>query len=393
MRRYLFCILYLFLAAYATAQGDSTVINLVYNPSFEDYTECPKKIEAKGVLTVVEGWYQPTSGSADYYNRCSKRECGVPINKLGYQEPRTGDGYCGIYCSKNEYREYLQTQLRQPLESGRKYMVTIHVSLCENSNSAVSTIGALFTQDRISDTSKGILMQKKGQQINSLVRQTVATYYVPQVTSTTQLNDTSQWMEVKGTFTANGGERFMTIGNFFEMERSEVREYEYLTELLSGSYYYIDDVSVVPVGWDTTRVSKKHESQEYVESPILDVKTVETPEVGSTIVLHDIYFQYDKSVILQQSYNELASLLDLMQANQKMRIEIGGHTDDQGSVSYNQRLSENRAKAVADYLINKGINPKRIVYRGYGKSKPLDDNKTEESRAKNRRVEVKILSR
>lgn len=52
--------------------------NLVFNPSFEDYIECPKKIDAKGVLTIVEAWYQPTAGSADYFNRCTTRECAVP---------------------------------------------------------------------------------------------------------------------------------------------------------------------------------------------------------------------------------------------------------------------------------------------------------------------------
>ena len=75
-----------------------------------------------------------------------------------------------------------------------------------------------------------------------------------------------------------------------------------------------------------------------------------------------------------------------------MRIEIRGHTDAKGSDSYNQRLSENRAKAVADYLLSKGINEKRIQSKGYGKSLPIDTNDTEEGRANNRRVEFKIVA-
>ena len=75
-----------------------------------------------------------------------------------------------------------------------------------------------------------------------------------------------------------------------------------------------------------------------------------------------------------------------------MRIEIGGHTDSKGSDSYNLRLSENRAKAVYDYLILKGISEKRLQYKGYGKNKPIDTNDTEEGRANNRRVEFQILS-
>jgi outer membrane protein OmpA-like peptidoglycan-associated protein len=75
-----------------------------------------------------------------------------------------------------------------------------------------------------------------------------------------------------------------------------------------------------------------------------------------------------------------------------MRIEIRGHTDGHGSAEYNQRLSENRAKAVVDYLVSKGIDPKRLHYKGYGKSQPVDTNTTDEGRAHNRRVEFHILS-
>ena len=76
----------------------------------------------------------------------------------------------------------------------------------------------------------------------------------------------------------------------------------------------------------------------------------------------------------------------------QMTIEIGGHTDGKGSEAYNQRLSENRAKAVVDYLVSKGVDAKRLKYKGYGKTMPVDTNDTEEGRAKNRRVEFKILS-
>jgi outer membrane protein OmpA-like peptidoglycan-associated protein len=75
-----------------------------------------------------------------------------------------------------------------------------------------------------------------------------------------------------------------------------------------------------------------------------------------------------------------------------MKIEIGGHTDSKGTKEYNQRLSENRAKSVVNYLINNGINEKRLKYKGYGESTPIDDNNTESGRINNRRVEFKILS-
>ena len=73
------------------------------------------------------------------------------------------------------------------------------------------------------------------------------------------------------------------------------------------------------------------------------------------------------------------------------RVEIGGHTDNVGADGFNKRLSEQRAKAVKDYLMQNGIDAKRLIIRGYGKSKPIASNKTEEGRQKNRRVEFKFI--
>jgi outer membrane protein OmpA-like peptidoglycan-associated protein len=74
-----------------------------------------------------------------------------------------------------------------------------------------------------------------------------------------------------------------------------------------------------------------------------------------------------------------------------MKIEIGGHTDDKGTIEYNQKLSESRAKAVVKYLVNKGIDERRLKYKGYGELSPIDTNDTEIGRFNNRRVEFKIL--
>ena len=113
--------LFLAVQPFLQAQNDTAGhLNLVYNGSFEDYRSCPRKVDAVGILTLVEGWYQPTLGSADYFNVCGTRECGVPKNKLGWQQPYSGNGYCGIYCSKNDYREYLQTRLRRRLRGGER---------------------------------------------------------------------------------------------------------------------------------------------------------------------------------------------------------------------------------------------------------------------------------
>lgn len=74
-----------------------------------------------------------------------------------------------------------------------------------------------------------------------------------------------------------------------------------------------------------------------------------------------------------------------------MKIELSGHTDNKGSDRYNQNLSHSRVKAVYDYLVSQGISPKRLQYSSYGATQPIADNKTDQGRSKNRRVEFKIL--
>lgn len=370
--------------------------NLVYNSSFEEYRECPRKIDALGTLTIVEAWYQPTAGSADYYNVCGSRECGVPKNKLGIQEAHLGDGFCGIYCSKTDYREYLQTQLREPLSAGRMYRVSFYLSLSEYSSGAVATVGALFTADRVGDTSRSVLMNKEVRRLAPGVVQTVASYFEPQVVNDYDrvLTDTKGWMQVSGVFVAQGGERFMTIGNFYPASQSNVIDLDSLTYLLPGAYYYIDDVSVVCLDCSDTVSVAAVEDTMRMESPSVrpSFHDGSSLEVGSTIVLHNIFFDFDKAVLLQQSYYELQQLLTILRDYPTMKIEIRGHTDGHGSIDYNQRLSENRAKAVVDYLVSKGVDVKRLQYKGFGKSQPIDTNATDEGRARNRRVEFKVIS-
>lgn len=390
-RRWITLATALLLIATAQAQTHPKLMpNLVYNPSFEEYRECPRKIDALGTLTIVDAWYQPTAGSADYYNVCGSRDCGVPKNKLGIQDAHLGDGFCGIYCSKTDYREYLQTELKEPLRTGEMYRVSFYVSLSEYSSGAVATIGALFTDERIVDTVRSVLMNKSVRQLAPGVSQTVASYYEPQVVNEYDrvLTDTKSWMQISGVFTARGGERFMTIGNFFPASQSNVVDLDSLTYLLPGAYYYIDDVSLVCLG--CTGADKEQDL--LVDSVAEEITEADTFQVGATFVLRNIFFDYDKATILQQSYNELQNLLAILQSHPTMKIEIDGHTDGHGSIDYNQRLSENRAKAVVDFLISKGIDPKRLQYKGFGKTRPIDTNTTDEGRARNRRVEFMVLS-
>lgn len=114
---------------------------------------------------------------------------------------------------------------------------------------------------------------------------------------------------------------------------------------------------------------------------------------GNKIVLNNIFFSSDKATLRSESTNELQRIVKLLKENSSMKVEISGHTDSKGAAEYNQTLSENRAKAVVDYIIAAGIKPARLTYKGYGKDQPIATNDTEEGRQLNRRTEFKIISK
>jgi len=113
--------------------------------------------------------------------------------------------------------------------------------------------------------------------------------------------------------------------------------------------------------------------------------------VGSKVVLNNIFFDYDKATLRSESIAELDRLVNLLKNSSSLKIQISGHTDNKGSADYNQKLSENRAKSVVDYLIEKGINKDRLQYKGYGFANPVAPNDTEDGRQLNRRTEFEIL--
>lgn len=115
-------------------------------------------------------------------------------------------------------------------------------------------------------------------------------------------------------------------------------------------------------------------------------------EVGATVRLEHIYFDFAKASLRQESFTELNKVVKFMNDNESVSIEIGGHTDSKGSDEYNLNLSQSRAESVMNYLVENGIDSNRVSAKGYGESQPETTNDTEEGRAQNRRVVFTILS-
>jgi outer membrane protein OmpA-like peptidoglycan-associated protein len=114
-------------------------------------------------------------------------------------------------------------------------------------------------------------------------------------------------------------------------------------------------------------------------------------EIGVGIVLNNIFYDVDKATLRPESVAELERLNKLMVDNPSLKIEIGGHTDSDGSDEHNQTLSQNRSQSVVDFLVQKGVKVDRMVAKGYGEKTPVAPNDTKENKQLNRRTELKIL--
>jgi len=107
--------------------------------------------------------------------------------------------------------------------------------------------------------------------------------------------------------------------------------------------------------------------------------------------LEHVYFDFGKATLKPSSYKALDNLVELLKLKRTMVIEVAGHTDDIGSYESNMELSRKRAEAVRSYLISKGIEPERVIAKGYGSTQPVAPNDSDENRQKNRRVEIRII--
>jgi OmpA-OmpF porin, OOP family len=374
--------------------------NMVTNPSFEQFRQCPEKANTALVphYEIATRWYTVSAASPDYFNACAKNnQVSVPRNFAGYQQARTGNGYIGLilksdpkyYHGSKSYTEHIQNKLSSPLKKDRLYCFEIWICLGKNSTIKARDFGVYFSKEQITFPNPP----------DSLP--------LPHITYQGEeyLGNSHQWVPMRGVYKAEGGERYLTIGNFqpwlpgrFERLRDNFTP----VDLREFAYYIFDDVSLKeikdPSLCDCNMVVV--EQPKPPPTPPIQSKTDKAPEeefeqvkVGETFVLKNIFFDFDKSDLLPTSFPELDKLVALMKKYPNMTLEIGGHTDYKGSVEYNIRLSNDRANAVVKHLVAQGIDAKRLTWKGYGKSEPIADNTTEEGRQLNRRVEFKVITK
>ena len=423
--------------------------NLVKNAGFE---ELGTPVTTWDQLNHATGWTNANKGTADVF---SKNACfvGVPDNDLGTGTTAyEGEHYAGIVAYKDDqrknwkkfldhkespskpawqkYSEYLQTELSSPLTAGQQYDISFRVKLANGSDRAVSGLGGYCSPVMLTYNHSHSITEK------------------PQVSTSAAVNDKQNWTEVKGTFTADGTEKYLVVGAFPSagMEKTKVVE--------GGdnqrAYYYIDGVSVMihpepdtdgdgiadkddkcpkekgiaALGGcpdrdgdgiadaldacpDKAGPSDMHGCPDSDGDGIADnedmcptVKVVAVmhgcPEVSETTkklfekALNGIQFETGKSIIKKVSFPILDDVAQVLKDNPTWDLEIHGHTDDVGDDVKNHELSHDRAEAVKKYLEGKGVDASRTKSFGHGEEMPVADNKTSAGRSKNRRVEFKV---
>ncbi|HEX8516180.1 MAG TPA: T9SS type A sorting domain-containing protein [Bacteroidia bacterium] len=205
--------------------------NLVPNSSFENFTECPDTSTLQFFTNLDSTWFQ--YNSADYFNECNGYNyLDIPVNRFGYQYAHSGNAYTGLisYMSGGFEREYIEVKLVSPLVLNETYYVQLHVSLADTVRYAIENIGVLFT-DTLFNPYPSVGVWLTG---------------IPQVenSSGNMLNDKINWMTLSGSFVANGGEQYMTIGNFKNDANTIKQFFGGTVPYTLGAYYFIDDVYV-----------------------------------------------------------------------------------------------------------------------------------------------------
>lgn len=337
--------------------------NLVPNASFEKAKPEPsERLTTKNSFTC-EDWI--AQGRPLYFTRKRKDFYLFSIpNDLGWQKPLHGEAYAGLvfwFGMGNKLSSYIEVKLKEKLIKNTSYCLSFFISMMDKSSYAINEFNYCLSKDNISSLPENRFIKS-----NEYCRIFSESFFV----------DTTNWVKLCSFYKAKGNESFLTIGGFNEYSDWKDLYDEYTNRKIIGAGYFIDSISLVK---------------------ITDIKECDcnfkilSPPIVKSIILKNINFNQNESVLLPSSFKELDSLSSYLKQNPKLRVEISGHTDNSGTEVENLKLSEERAKTIANYISKKGIPIGRITYKGYGSSKPLKPNDNAKNKSFNRRVEFIII--
>jgi len=352
-----FWVLVFFIFSWATFFAQTIINkNLVPNGSFENYRK-----KANNLKNAIP--WKPVS-SVDYYQEPLKNDVGTC--KGAYE----GDCFAGLRYQK-KYKEFIEVKLSETLKRGNIYKFECYLRLAFWSNAMLKSFGVYI--------SKGGMKAVNFPEMECVL---------DTVNAKSGLNGQLCWFKVTGNYKASGGEKYITIGNFSPDLKADMLKINLKSPGFKEAYYFIDDVSLKWIKPKEDEVRTVYvDSVGYEKDSVLQVKN--NVQTGEKITLK-VSFEQGKSYLLPESFSELNKLSQYLFRHQNFVIKIDGHSDNSGSKAKNQKLSEQRARAVFEYLITHGVQNK-MYYQGYGSSLPVADNNTDDGRAKNRRVEFEIV--
>lgn len=341
--------------------GKNPAKNLIPNGSFENYRRKSNDVRRAVPWKQIE--------TIDYYQSPLSND--TTVERGAYH----GDCYTG-FRFRRRYKEFLQVKLVEPLHRGTVYEFSMQIRLAFWSNTILKSFGVLFT--------------KAGYKNEYDI---VASSMVDTICASGGLMKGYRWFTISGYYKAYGGEKYITIGNFSPKIQKDMVRIEIFKFGAKEAYYFIDDLKLIKAPQFEEKVAVERIGPNYQEiwkDSLLQVK--EDLGVGETIPVNNISFADDKYYLLPESNMELNKLARYLIQNPGIQIQINGHSSDAGFEYKNQRISELRAREVFEYLIKKGVQNK-MSFKGLGSSQPLSDSSTDEGKAKNRRVEFKIIKK
>lgn len=335
--------------------------NLVPNGSFENYRRKSSDVRKAVPWRPIE--------TIDFYQS--------PLSNDTTPEKGAYNGYCYTgFRFRKKYKEFLQVKLVEALHRGTVYEFSMHIRLAFWSNAVLRSFGVLFTKGGY----KGQYDVVKGSMVDTVCVQG-------------GLMGDYRWITIKGFYKADGGEKYLTIGNFSPKIRRDMVRIDVFRLGPKESYYFVDNIKLIKAPQFEEKIATERIGPNYQElwrDSVLQVK--DNISIGEKIALNNIFFVHGKYYLLPESYIELNKLAQYLIQHRELEIQINGHSDNAGSRSKNQKLSELRAREVFEYLIRKGVQNK-MYYKGFGSTQPIADNATEEGRNKNRRVEFEIIKK
>jgi outer membrane protein OmpA-like peptidoglycan-associated protein len=354
--------------------------NLVQNPGFEEHDGKLKKL---GQLDVASKWFSTTAAPSDLFSTDAKKEeIQIPENYQGTQKVMEGNSYAGaIFYSYRgkEARTYLTNELSQPLKKGQKYCVSYKVSLSKLSKYGVNNISAFLSKKDPSTKDDKTLMYPA--QIKNKKNEVY--------------NDQFEFQDVCNHFTATGGEKYLTIGNF---EKDEDTEFEKMRRVKGitaaqtyNAYYYVDEVSVVAID-DVSECSCGPEEARppklvYSVATTLD----ENASLEQILASEAVYFDFISANLEPNFEQRLKTLAELISKRKDIKIELQGHIDatENEKASQQERyegFGMNRAEAVRDYLIENGVPANQLTVKDVAFNDPAAKGGSDIAKAKCRRV-------